>query len=147
MIRQALASDIDSILEIEHKCFKHQWTMSKNVIKYNIKNIKVYLNNNNKVIGYIRTLTYKRLKQNVHKDTRYTYVYSIAILKEYRTKGILKELLDTISTTYTTLRVNVNNTRAINAYFKYNFKIYRYNSNNTYSMIRNNNHLRNDVLP
>lgn len=88
MIRNPYNQDIKSLLEIESESFASHCCLGYRQFYYLINHGKGFFyiaTVRNKVVGYI----YASIKKNV----KYVRIYSIAVAKEYRHKGIATALL------------------------------------------------------
>ena len=88
MIREASMEDLDAIYDVETRCFSSD-IISRRSLTYMIKNPASHLlvyTHYRKIAGYVLTLCPKRSKFARH--------YSLAILPEYRNRGVGRKLLN-----------------------------------------------------
>ena len=117
MIKKLTINDVDyieQIFNLEKDNFKNSAfskESTENLVKADNSFIYAYLVDE-KVCGYLMVL-----------DSIDVYeILAIAIIEEYRNKGIAQELLDKIKTKDIFLEVRESNEKAINFYKKNNFK-------------------------
>ena len=117
MIKKLTINDVDyieQIFNLEKDIFKNSAfskESTENLVKADNSFIYAYLVDE-KVCGYLMVL-----------DSIDVYeILAIAIIEEYRNKGIAQELLDKIKTKDIFLEVRESNEKAINFYKKNNFK-------------------------
>ena len=119
-IFKASLNDLNYILQIEQDSFNKIDRFSKNTFKYFLKHKKLWIVKiNHKIVGYFILICYK-------KSIR---IYSIAVLRKYRNKGIGSNILKFIikfgkflKKEKILLEVRISN-KSIKLYKKFEFKI------------------------
>ena len=122
-IREMYAADLSKVLEIEHMCFTTPWDIRSFEYELDYKDtiLKVAVLNN-QIIGYVCVRTILDV----------THILNLAVLPEFRRRGIgsmllrdalneLKRLKPDIN--LITLEVRESNTAAIKLYEKFGFKV------------------------
>lgn len=137
-ISQATMEDLASLVILENNSFsKEEFALSKKNFIYHIKNnFLLNAKEGNELIGYILVLVKPKIPR----------IYSLAVSKNHRNKGIASKLLcEVISKFHTlSLEVNINNKEAINLYCKLGFKTkkvikkYYLNGEDAFKMLINN---------
>ncbi len=110
---------INDVLEIENACFSHPWT-KQNIIDAKNNNTHFFVYEiNNKAVGYVGLSTV--LDEG--------YITNIAVLPEFRKKGIATALLNKLNDFaknrklgFISLEVRVSNQNAISLYEKFGYK-------------------------
>lgn len=139
MIKIAKNKDTSDLLRIEKDSFIEIDQFSKKIFLYHIKKGKVFICTiNDEIAGYIILIMYKNCIR----------IYSIAVAKKYRNKGIGAELVqyvihmcNRLSKRKILLEVRDNNFRAIKFYEKLGFqnkgilKNYYPDATNAYKLI------------
>lgn len=122
-VSKALIQDITTLSEIENQVFMpSDGKLSKRALLYHVKkdNLLLLCKVDEKIVGYILFLC--------PQNKTYARLYSLAILLEYRGKGLaallLQEALAKIDKHYQRvfLEVRASNKGAINLYEKFGFK-------------------------
>lgn len=122
MIRQAALKDLEKVLSIEEVCFAHD-RLPMRSLKYMYNNKQAYFFvyvENKKIAGYIITLCHRRSFLARH--------YSLAVLPEYRKRGIAEKLLSHTEKLCKDklgfkLEVRQDNHHAINLYKRLGYEI------------------------
>jgi len=126
-IRQAKIQDLDQIHKIEVKVFEKE-AFSKSYLKYLLLNFPDFfiVAEKNDILGYI----------SASVENTACHILSIAVIPEYRRKGIGSMLLNYLikiakekGLNSIILEVKENNMPAINLYKKFNFKQIGYRKN------------------
>jgi len=119
MITQAKIEHAKALLTLENQLFsKDDFPMSIGSFYYHIKrnHLFIYMQDN-KIIGYVLWL----------KRQKYYRLYSLGVVKEFRTSGVAQSLLsysfEHLKTPAFSLEVKTTNTNAIKLYEKNGFKI------------------------
>ncbi|MEM3539255.1 MAG: ribosomal protein S18-alanine N-acetyltransferase [Nitrososphaerales archaeon] len=119
MIRRCKKKDLNKVLQIEKLCFKYPYDYSTFLyFLINDKDGFYVAEENNQILGYVISSV---------RENKGTLV-SIAVLPEYRRKGIgsklMEESLNYLSkkVDHVELQVRVSNFEAINFYKKFGFK-------------------------
>lgn len=115
--RQAVYDDLDGVCKIERACFKQPWSMEslRNDICINELALYTVAETDGALAGYC----------SVHIIGDEGHITNIAVLPEYRMRGIGRGLLETLfmqtGLPYYTLEVRASNNTAINLYAKLGF--------------------------
>lgn len=114
MILKMDITHIDDIVNIEKICFNSPWSYEN--IKEELNNPKAYIivfRDNSKILGYA----------GMYSVCGEGYIYNIAVLPDFRNRGIAKSLLDDLlkysfskKLEFLSLEVRVSNIAAINLY-------------------------------
>lgn len=118
-IRQASLTDLEEILKVETDNFTAEdFGLSRSSLRYHLKrNIVFIIEDKKRIIGYCLWLT----RKNFYR------LYSIAVLKEFHSKGYGKMLLEyslkQLKDKELRLEVKQINKQAVSLYEKFGFKI------------------------
>lgn len=112
---------INALVKIEEECFSYD-RITRGEFKKLFKNIIFSIDSKDNIVGYLSLKYYRNTIARI---------YSIAVLKKHRNKGIAKELINkaidickTKGYTEITLEVKEDNLKAIKLYNNLGFKEY-----------------------
>lgn len=129
VIRDALNSDLERIMEIEEMCFSDPWTesMFKSLLKVDTGRLYVACDGE-RICGFISVCVIPGEEGDVCGDCE---LMNVAVEKDYRGRKIAKKLMsymyDTAEKNYCShifLEVRESNTSAIRLYISEGFEIY-----------------------
>lgn len=118
-ILNASISDLKEIETIENENFsKEDFNLSRGSLRYHLKNNRVFIiKDKNKILGYILWLERKSFFR----------LYSIAVLKQYHSKGFGKQLLlysiERLRDKPLQLEVKIDNAKAVRLYESVGFEV------------------------
>lgn len=151
LIRRCTLEDLEGVIEVNEKELPEDYPyfFYKSILDNFSDSFLVAVNNMGKIIGYIMWRVEKMPSPHSLKISNKGHLVSIALLKEYRRKGIATALLSNSMDEIKrykidefVLEVRVSNYAAINLYQKFNFstksikhKYYR-DGENAYYMTR-----------
>lgn len=124
-IKQATVNDLETLYEIERKCFTKE-AFTKEHIAYLLQNpntVSLIAQINDETVGFIIGLTYR------HNKVRVGHVYTIDVAIEHRRKGIGLRLLNELEQNFVKkgaeicyLEVRIDNVAARELYRKQGYK-------------------------
>lgn len=115
--RQATCQDLEDIYQIELACFKQPWSLEslRSDICENEFSYYIVAEANDNMAGYC----------GIHMIYNEGHIMNVAVLPEYRKRGIGRGLLETVflqtGLPFYTLEVRVSNDEAISLYSKLGF--------------------------